>query len=82
MRSNTLLVLPSAAYAGCFGQHAPERNRHRFEPLHPAFVKAVQAVIESGEFDVHALGEKPPNEQEIHDEYRALSSPSLPEPRK
>lgn len=67
------LMKSFAANAGYFEQRAPWEDQYKMERPHPPLVNAVEAVIETGDFDVITVGENLPNEAEIHDHYGSKS---------
>lgn len=67
------LMKALAANAAYFEQRAPWENMYKLDSPHPPLVNAVEAVIETGDFDVNTVGENLPNEAEIHDKYGSKS---------
>jgi dipeptidyl-peptidase III len=67
------LMRELAANAGYFEQRAPWDSKYKLEKPHPPLANAVEAVIETGDFDVTTIGENLPNEAEIHDKYGSKS---------
>jgi dipeptidyl-peptidase-3 len=62
-----------AAQARYFEQHAPWEDKYKLDNPHPPVAKAVEALIETGDFDITTVGENLPNETEIHDHYGSKS---------
>ena len=62
-----------AAQAAYFEQRAPWEAKYKLENPHPPVAKAVEALIETGDFDVNTIGENLPNETEIHDKFGSKS---------
>jgi dipeptidyl-peptidase-3 len=62
-----------ATHAGYFEQRAPWEAKYKLENPHPPVAKAVEALIETGDFEVNTIGENLPNEAEIHDKFGSKS---------
>jgi dipeptidyl-peptidase III len=62
-----------AENAAYFEKHAPWDNKYKLEKPQPPLANAVEALIETGDFDVNTIGENLPNEAEIHDKYGSKS---------
>jgi len=62
-----------AQNAGYFEQRAPWDDRYKLEKPKPPVANAVEAVIETADFEVNTIGENLPNEAEIHDHYGSKS---------
>ena len=62
-----------AAEAAYFEQRAPWDDKYKLEAPHPPIVNAVEALIETADFDITTIGENLPNEAEIHDKYGSKS---------
>src|SRR2546428_653242 len=60
----------NAAY---FEQHAPWDDKYKLGKPYPPLARAVEALIETGDFEVNTIGENLPNETEIHDNYGSKS---------
>ncbi|MGD0415494.1 MAG: hypothetical protein ABSA80_09090 [Terriglobales bacterium] len=58
-----------AENAGYFEQKAPWDAKYKREQFTPPVVKAVETLIESGDFTVPTVGDNLPNENEIHEKY-------------
>ncbi len=71
-KMNTLMKA-FAANAGYFEQRAPWEDKYKLEKPHPPIVSAVEALTETGDFNVNTIGENLPNEAEIHDKYGTKS---------
>jgi dipeptidyl-peptidase-3 len=67
------LMKEFAANAGYFEQRAPWEDKYKLEKPNPPIAMAVEALIETGDFDVSTIGENLPNEAEIHDKYGSKS---------
>ena len=55
--------------AALFEKAAPWDPRYKRQDFHPPVVKAVEVLIETGDFHVTTIGDNLPNENEIHDKY-------------
>ncbi len=62
-----------AANAGYFEQHDPWDAAFKNPNPKPPVAKAVEAVIETGDFGVGTIGDNLPNEQDIHAKYGSKS---------
>jgi dipeptidyl-peptidase-3 len=58
-----------AANAAVFEKAAPWDPKYRKDTFQPPVVKAVEVLIETGDFHVTTIGDNLPNENEIHDKY-------------
>ena len=58
-----------AENASYFEQKAPWLNKYRRDTFKAPVVKAVETLIESGDFSVTTIGDNLPNENEIHEKY-------------
>jgi dipeptidyl-peptidase-3 len=58
-----------AENAGYFEQKAPWDARYKRESFKLPVVKAVETLVETGDFNVTTIGDNLPNEDEIHDKY-------------
>jgi dipeptidyl-peptidase-3 len=58
-----------AQNAAYFEQKAPWDARYKKESFQPPVVKAVQVLIETGDFHVTTIGDNLPNENEIREKY-------------
>ncbi len=67
------LMQDLAGQARYFEQHAPWEDKYKLDNPHPPVAKAVEALIETGDFDITTVGENLPNEAEIHDQYGSKS---------
>lgn len=67
------LMKEFAANAKYFEQRAPWDDKYKLDAPHPPIVNAVEALIETADFDVTTIGENLPNEAEIHDKYGSKS---------
>jgi dipeptidyl-peptidase-3 len=55
--------------AAHFEQQAPWDARYKKQDFQPPVVKAVEVLIETGDFHVNTIGDNLPNENEIHEKY-------------
>lgn len=62
-----------AANAGYFEQRAPWLDKYKLQKPNPPLANSVEALIETGDYDVTTIGENLPNEMEIHDKYGSKS---------
>ncbi|MGB6942709.1 MAG: hypothetical protein WBE37_09960, partial [Bryobacteraceae bacterium] len=62
-----------AANAQYFEDHAPWAPQYRKQGVKPPLAKAVETVIETGDFHVTTVGDNLPNEDEIHEKYGSKS---------
>src|SRR6516225_8395619 len=62
-----------AENAAYFEKRAPWDDKYKLEKPHPPLANAVEALVETGGFDVNTIGENLPNEAEIHDNYGSKS---------
>jgi len=58
-----------AQNAAYFEEKAPWDARYKKQNFHPPVVKAVEVLIETGDFHITTIGDNLPNENEIHDKY-------------
>jgi dipeptidyl-peptidase-3 len=58
-----------AQNAGYFEQKAPWDAKYKKQAFKPPVVKAVETLIETGDFSVTTTGDNLPNENEIHEKY-------------
>jgi hypothetical protein len=58
-----------AQNAAYFEQKAPWDPKYKKESFQPPVVKAVEVLIETGDFHVTTVGDNLPNENEIHERY-------------
>ena len=65
----TAAVSKLADNASYFEQKAPWPVKYRRTSFQPPVVKAVETLIESGDFSVITIGDNLPNENEIHEKY-------------
>ncbi|HWW82352.1 MAG TPA: hypothetical protein VNZ26_02055 [Vicinamibacterales bacterium] len=59
-------LVQNAAY---FEQKAPWADQYKKKGFQPPVVKAVEVLIETGDFHVTTIGDNLPNENEIHERY-------------
>ena len=62
-----------AANAQYFEDRAPWDRQYKKEGVTPPLAKAVETVIETGDFHVSTTGDNLPNENEIHEKYGSKS---------
>jgi len=67
------LMKDFVANAAYFEQHAPWDDKYKLGKPYPPLARAVEALIETGDFEVNTIGENLPNETEIHDNYGSKS---------
>jgi dipeptidyl-peptidase III len=67
------LMTGFAANAAYFEQRAPWDAKYKNPHPKPPVVNAVEAVIETGDFEVDTIGDNLPNEAEIHQKYGSKS---------
>jgi len=56
-----------------FEDHAPWLPQYKKQGVKPPVAKAVEALIETGDFHVTTIGDNLPNENEIHEKYGSKS---------
>ena len=59
--------------ANYFEQKAPWSAQYKKQSFKPPVVKAVETLVETGDFDVSTIGDNLPNENEIHEKYGSKS---------
>jgi len=67
------LMLKIAGNAQYFEDHASWDPKYRKEGVKPPMAKAVETVIETGDFHVTTIGDNLPNENQIHEKYGSKS---------
>jgi len=67
------LMRQFAANAAYFEQREPWKDQYKLANPNPPVLKAVEALIETGDFEISTIGENLPNETEIHDRYGSKS---------
>jgi dipeptidyl-peptidase-3 len=67
------LMTRIADNAQYFETRAPWLDRYKNLGVKPPLAKAVEAVVETGDFHVNTVGDNLPNESEIHDKYGSKS---------
>ena len=65
----TAAMAKLAANASYFEQKAPWDAKYKKQTFQPPVVKAVETLIETGDFSVITIGDNLPNENEIHEKY-------------
>jgi dipeptidyl-peptidase-3 len=65
----TAAMAKLAANASYFEQKAPWDAKYKKQSFQPPVVKAVETLIEAGDFSVTTIGDNLPNENEIHEKY-------------
>ncbi|HEV3220880.1 MAG TPA: hypothetical protein VGZ48_14005 [Candidatus Acidoferrales bacterium] len=68
-RHVTDVMVKLAQNADYFEQKAPWDAKYKRQEFHPPVVKAVETLIETGDFNVSTIGDNLPNENEIHEKY-------------
>jgi dipeptidyl-peptidase-3 len=58
-----------ASNAAYFEEKAPWKPEYKKQAFQPPVVKAVEVLIETGDFHVTTIGDNLPNENEIHEKY-------------
>jgi dipeptidyl-peptidase-3 len=56
-------------HANYFEEKAPWDARYKKQTFQPPVVKAVETLVEAGDFSVSVIGDNLPNENEIHERY-------------
>jgi dipeptidyl-peptidase-3 len=56
-----------------FEDHAPWLAQYKMQGVKPPVAKAVEALIETGDFHVTTIGDNLPNENEVHEKYGSKS---------
>ncbi|MGA2186051.1 MAG: peptidase M49 [Bryobacteraceae bacterium] len=67
------LMQKVAANAQYFENKAPWADQYKKQGVQPPLAKAVEALIETGDFSVITVGDNLPNEDEIHQKYGSKS---------
>ncbi len=67
------LMKEFAANAAYFEQREPWEDKYKLDKPNPPLANSVEALIETGDFNVTTIGENLPNESEIHDQYGTKS---------
>src|SRR5690349_24334350 len=62
-------MIKLAQNAEYFEQKAPWDDKYKKNAFKPPVVKAVETVIETGDFHVTTVGDNLPNENQIHEKY-------------
>ena len=65
----TETMLKLANNANYFEQKAPWDAKYKKTSFKPPVVKAVETLIETGDFEVNTIGDNLPNENQIHEKY-------------
>jgi dipeptidyl-peptidase-3 len=65
----TALLSRLAANAGYFEQRAPWDAKYKKQSIKPPVVKAIETLVETGDFGVTTIGDNLPNENQIHEKY-------------
>ncbi|HVO98632.1 MAG TPA: hypothetical protein VMT15_11225 [Bryobacteraceae bacterium] len=68
-RPLTDTMIKLAQNAAYFEERAPWLEQYKKKSFTPPVVKAVEVLIESGDFQVSTIGDNLPNENEIHEKY-------------
>ncbi|HLI86149.1 MAG TPA: hypothetical protein VKV17_19690 [Bryobacteraceae bacterium] len=69
----THLMSTLAANAQYFEDHAPWLPQYKKQGVKPPVAKAVETVVETGDFHASTIGDNLPNENEIHEKYGSKS---------
>jgi dipeptidyl-peptidase-3 len=67
------VMLKIAANAQYFEDRAPWKPEYKKQGVQPPLAKAVEALIETGDFHVTTVGDNLPNENEVHEKYGSKS---------
>jgi len=67
------LMTTLAANAQYFEDHAPWLPQYKKQGVKPPLAKAVETVVETGDFSASTIGDNLPNENEIREEYGTKS---------
>jgi len=67
------MMLKIAANAQYFEDRAPWKPEYRKQGVKPPLAKAVESLIETGDFDVSTVGDNLPNENQVHEKYGSKS---------
>ena len=70
LSSAMLKIAGSAQY---FEERAPWAEQYKQQATKPPIAKAVETVIETGDFHVSTIGDNLPNESEVHEKYGTKS---------
>ena len=62
-----------AAQAQYFEDRAPWADQYRKQGVKPPAAKAVETIVETGDFHVTTVGDNLPNEREVHEQYGSKS---------
>lgn len=65
----TATMAKLAENAGYFEEQAPWDSKYKKQSFTPPVVKAIETLIETGDFSVTTVGDNLPNENEIHEKY-------------
>jgi dipeptidyl-peptidase-3 len=65
----TVLLTRLAANAEYFEQRAPWDGKYKKQSIKPPVVKAIETLVETGDFGVTTIGDNLPNENQIHEKY-------------
>lgn len=65
----TELMSRLAANAAYFEAHAPWDEHYKKKSFRPPLVKAIETLVETGDFEVSTVGDNLPNENAIHEKY-------------
>ena len=65
----TEVMVKLAQNAAYFEEKAPWDARYKKQSFQPPVVKAVEVLVETGDFHVTTIGDNLPNENEIHEKY-------------
>jgi dipeptidyl-peptidase III len=68
-RPITQIMTRLGEHADYFEQQAPWDAQYKRQAFKPPVVKAVETLVETGDFNVNVIGDNLPNEDEIHEKY-------------
>ncbi len=72
-KSVAALMRKIADNAQYFEDHAPWEAQYKKQGVKPPLAKAVETLIETGDFHVSTVGDNLPNEDEVHEKYGSKS---------
>ncbi len=67
------LMLKIAANAQYFEDRAPWKPEYKMQGVKPPLARAVESLVETGDFHVTTVGDNLPNENEVHEKYGSKS---------
>jgi dipeptidyl-peptidase-3 len=69
----TSMMAKIADDAPYFEEHAPWAKKFKKDKFRPPLAKAVETIVETGDFHVNTIGDNLPNENQIHEKYGTKS---------